>query len=377
MDDARLNDAAPSGAEIHTLTGSSTPGVDAPAFASVAAASPLASQSIFMTTEQRLLDLNGQYDRAIDFWDAEADAGILTRGHGGRILNEIAAAAYAIPSQSLRDIALKARIVSWNLMSLWDPTVRLDDTDAPLKMLIDDVLALGGVDRIRGREEPFEELLPSFKPVQAARLHQVREPDAVEDPDARLIAFSGKVRALALKDEELTNALCDLEAMCEKAEPEAPPSRRQEAIDAYLAELAKLEAAVVVHTDETGSASIRGAKKVRDEIEALGAAEHEEWRKTVASIKQILGLPEMDAQVKAVFEELKEAARKLTFMPPTTLAGLAAKAEASLVISRTVMDSWADDLSEMIVREAVMIGRCSGEPVGQAGQEAAAMRSAA
>lgn len=159
-----------------SLTGSSAPTGIAPDFAPIAhQPSPMTTwpNQLVRTPEQRLVDLNQEYERALDFHDAadaaqdaaesESEAKRVAANamaHAERIMAEIRDAAYLIPAGTIREAALKARIMSHDKAFFWDTGV--SEQDADVRVLIEDVLALGGLDRLRRRDTAFAAILPGY-----------------------------------------------------------------------------------------------------------------------------------------------------------------------------------------------------------------------
>ena len=159
------------------------------------------------TPEQKLLLLNRQYERVLAFDNASwraADAAPyntedkerleLANKHAQRMRREIEAEAYAIPAASVRSVALKARIMSGDLHIWWDPSC--EDHDTLGRFIIEDVLALAGLDRIRTSDADFVDLMPEYKGLGRVIDEPAAVPQAKAPPASSIHALGVELQAL-------------------------------------------------------------------------------------------------------------------------------------------------------------------------------------
>ncbi len=195
----RVTDSsAPTGKPSHqaaepvSLEGSSPPGSGAPAFQPIANPEKRFAYSrlhrpMMRSGSQRLAELADEYERAIEFWNATATVedddretaerrseGEVAVTHASRVLRELEQMIQAIPAMNLRDLGLKARVVSWADRMAWS-----ENEQQGLCNLADDVLLLAGMDRIRATDFEFAQLLPSYTgPERYSEAPAAMQPDA-------------------------------------------------------------------------------------------------------------------------------------------------------------------------------------------------------
>lgn len=170
---------APEDKDVVSMTGSSPPGDGEPVFEPMAAQAfddigySILRRPVYRSTSERLAELCAEHARTVDFYnactnaednadhgsDAEEVAKKATE-HSMRMLAECEGMIEALPCCSIHDLGLKARVVSWDCAEWWD-----GDQDVPKKSarkLIDDVLAVAGIDRVRRSDFAFSHLLPGY-----------------------------------------------------------------------------------------------------------------------------------------------------------------------------------------------------------------------
>ncbi len=87
---------------------------------------------------------------------------------------------YAIPASSMHDLGLKARVLSWDQAEWWDGSEI--DVQYGARDLVDDILNLAGMDRIRRSDSPFSYFLPGYAgpPQHVTQVVRQRPSNSVE-----------------------------------------------------------------------------------------------------------------------------------------------------------------------------------------------------
>lgn len=161
---ARLaGSSAPTGAAPHVIPLGSDPKKDPIGLGRL-------RRPMMRSAKERLAELVDEYDRAIDFWNAtgnaeddqerpaeERDQCEIASVQATRILAELQQMIQALPASDLHDLGLKARAVSWSERMAWE-----EGREPGLCNLVEDILLLAGMDRIRPTDFPFADLLPGY-----------------------------------------------------------------------------------------------------------------------------------------------------------------------------------------------------------------------
>ena len=327
---------------VHQLTGSSPSTGTAPRFDPLATGCTVSGYKmarfpnrVMRSPEQRLEDLNAQYDSALHFYevtgdvedavsdDAAKENAEHASAHAVRILSEIQEAAYGIPATTIRMLGLKTRIMSGAKHTWWDPTA--DDQDRDARVLIEDILALAGMDRIHSRDFEFSDLLPGYA-----------GPEKVPS-DSPVVAN----RAWT---EDVGDAAYDL-----KTHPEAGLMQ----FAGFVQDLVKRENAAHLLASQTYDASIDACRKrgVDPASRARGAVDRE------------FGLDVLNAMAMRMSEELLAAIKELVTIPARTPEGLCAKAGVLREIEDSGQEGY-DILAGSIADDAVWIGTRSRFQLG-------------
>ncbi len=223
---------------VEHLTGSTPPGNGTPTFRPAADQPTTPAPDLdlgrppvhlFRTPEQRLLDLNVAYDRAVLFWYATGSAEDAANTdeerkivrtadeHANRILAEIQDEVQSIPARTLREIGLKARILTWSQADWWTENAAGDTR--PACNLIDDILAAAGLDRIPRRDFEFRALLPGYAgPARFAKPESPAAPPLATDrqPATELQRLAGEMRRADREHERYDSIGSDQQSRDEK-----------------------------------------------------------------------------------------------------------------------------------------------------------------
>lgn len=115
----------------------------------------------FASVEAQLLDLNRQATAWAGLYGRAGDMPGLTgenpSAHAVRVLRKLAIQGLCLPATSVRELALQARLVAWDLSEWWDDNER-QDGELACRALLDRLMGLGGVARLASRDFTVAEI---------------------------------------------------------------------------------------------------------------------------------------------------------------------------------------------------------------------------
>ena len=181
---------------------------------------------------------------------------------------------------------------------------------------------------------------------------------AATHPDADVIEFAGRVKALAERESRAVVRIGTIEDRIRFKGPRHPmnddprPGATGQVREMALVDLRAMLARRTILAGELPHDV--PAEWVADVEQSI--ARMEAYEAAVQAMRDRLGLARIEKRCRRMFSRLVRWATRLSAMEPQTQAGLKAKAEAQLAVDRAGnFDTWTQDLAASVGRDAIRI----------------------